>query len=235
LYQRILIILMGRTGSNAIPKWILSQCPNEWNVIYKSDDHIWFPKFFNYYFDKLPLNPEVLRQECVRLLRFKEIQKEHTSTNDDCKIIVYGWRDPWNHFASLLKFWEYSKFMKNKTFNEKIKSIRKEYIPNHKEVLSQALGIKNSLPDNAIFINYNEWFQSLEYRKKIAIDLELPTSEKEINKVWKQSGFEPDNEEAQSLRVFDRWKEYIDNEEYRKLFEDKELVELSKQFWEPPF
>jgi len=221
---------MGRAGSNAISNWIFSQYPKEWNAVYKSDSEPSL-KFFYYYFDELALNPEVLRQQCIKLFKFKKIQKKRMSINDDYKIVVYGWRDPWNHFAALLKFWDY----KSRLWNKRLKSIKKKCIPNHKNILSQALGIKKFLPDNAIFLNYNEWFQSPEYRKKIATALELPTSEKNINKVWEKSKFEPDNKNAQSLKVFDRWKEYIDNEDYRSFFEDKELIELSRQFWNPPF
>ena len=91
---------------------------------------------------------------------------------------------------------------------------------------------------NSVFLNYNKWFYNKEYRKELSDKLLLPTSEKGINTIWKKSGFdkgELNSEGAQFFKILERWKSYIDKEYYRNLFQDKELIDLSKHFYEPPF
>ena len=109
------------------------------------------------------------------------------------------------------------------------------YIPNHKVILKNVLGIgRRCLPESAVFLNYNEWFRSESYRNEVAGRLRLPTSHKGLSVVWIGSGF--DNvTDATKLSVFDRWREYEGDEGYRSLFKDEELVELASHFWKPPF
>ncbi len=235
MYRRVLSIAMGRSGSNAISRWIHAQYPPEAEAAYVlctptvlNDDLI-----LNY-FAPINNNFEIVRVESVDLSALQAAEQstgiQMNSLTD--RVIVYVWRDPWNHFASLIRAWvcwdELHKFPRIKEF----------YIPNHKRILRQALGIEKNLPENSIFLNFNEWFVSKNYRMEISAKLDLPTSENGRDIIWCPSGFERGRRHekgAESFALLDRWKEYWQEPYYRELFKDKELVELASRFYSPPF
>lgn len=188
-------------------------------------------KFYDYY-KPSPEGESVLRQECCHIYRLSEIGQELSIDMNSIrdKRLVYTWRDPWNHFAALLKYWE----KEQRDMPTAIPHILADYIPNHKRVLKNALGIEQCLPSNALFINYNEWFRSDEYRQKVAMDLNLPSCDRGVTKVWMASAFDQCSN-AQEMRVENRWETYVDDPGYRGLFKDEELVDLASQFYPPPF
>lgn len=226
MYNRILTLFMGRSGSVAVPKWIAANYPNS---SYRGG-------ILTQYEDPLPEKPEILRVET----RFKYIKIQPPPQKN--KIIVYGWRDPWNHFAALLQYWKSDRYLKiapNEKHSRKhhFFMIKHIYIPNHKDILKQALGRASFLSPKEIFCNYNRWFIEEEYRKELAEKLNLPTHNKGLHEFWNFSAFQKIEElkDASELDVLHRWKSYISDEQYMHLFEDKELVDLASQFWTPPF
>lgn len=235
---------MGRGGSNALARWITSQYPSEANVQYFSDSGSWKVQTFYEFFKPTPNAFQVYRQECVMLQRFREIASETNTPMDSFpdKCVAYAWRDPWNHLSSLLRFWflrilkENDGVLDENEWARKIREVKNTFIPNHKRILRQALGLEKFLPDNSVFINYNRWFSEAEYRAQIAEQLRLPTSEIGVDTIWNRSSFDAIKETgAQSLGVLERWKEYYEVPYYMDYFQDRELVELSAHFWKPPF
>lgn len=226
MHRRIMTLCMGRAGSVAIPQWITANYPG---ANYRGG-------FLIEYENPLPEQPEILRVEAY----FKHVRFPPLPQKD--KIIVYGWRDPWNHFAALLQYWKTERYTKvappyKQTEKHHFFALNEYYIPNHKQVLKQALGKAAFLSPKEIFCNYNRWFGEEEYRKELANKLELPTHDKGFNHLWNFSSFqkEEDVTDISQLDVFNRWKHYVDDERYMQLFEDKELVDLASQFWPPPF
>jgi len=129
-------------------------------------------------------------------------------------------RDPFNLFASRIKGrWSLDH--------------AREYIPVWKTYAKECLGITNHLP-NVLMWNYNKWFTDIEYRKKLASDLDLEFNDdgKEILGHW-GSSFDKKKykKNAGEMKVLERWKVYENDPEYRALF-DEEVVELSKELFD---
>jgi hypothetical protein len=178
----------------------------------------------------------VLRQECFRLDKLKAIGDNLGADMNTVvdKQVLYGWRDPWNHFASLISFW--SKRRKA-TLEECAQLISELYIPEHKRVLRNALDIEQHLPKNAIFWQYDKWFCDSEYRKHLSQKLGLASPDAGVNIVWNISSFDNTKrgDDARNLDICGRWRHYIDASEFRALFKDQELTDLASQFFIPPF
>lgn len=228
MFSKILCLIMGRAGSNAIAHWIHSQYPESLNAKYVHCSSVSKPTLVRPFVEDISSDYIIYRQECVNIESVWEEYKNIILPKN--KIIVYSIRDPWNHVAALFQFWI---FHNVKTLEKRLERI-KVYIENYKRIINQYLGKATYLPKNSIFINYNKWFSNIDYRKNISQQLQLPTSENNINTVWKFSGFE-EQTDATKLDVLNRWKTYINDVNYRRLFQDKELVELSKNLFIPPF
>ena len=144
-------------------------------------------------------------------------------------------RTPWNHLASVLS-WKKRWFFKHKErFTTAYINMAREY-----------LGITNNLPSPKIFIKYDDWFASKEYREGLSKQMGLPFSDKGLNIVmpigWGKKGSSFDEMElkirAQDMRVLERWKKYQNNNvEFKDVLKMRpELLELShKIFGDPPF
>jgi hypothetical protein len=233
MYSKILCLIMGRAGSNAISHWVHAQYPPECGALLIKDDGPFALRLLTPFYAESPTSPTVYRQENVNLKGFLPTAKDRQLPTEAVDgRIVYSWRDPWNHFASLIGFWRITN--RHQTDGASYAVIRNTYVPCHKATLRNALGIERALPDDAVFLNYNRWFSDAEYRAQVAADLQLPTSDNGVNEIWKFSSFDTVTD-ARQLAVFDRWRAYADCEGYRQLFDDEELVDLASRFWRPPF
>ena len=130
-------------------------------------------------------------------------------------------RDPFNLFASRLK----NNFLATKS---KTKTARELWIDYAKEFLGET----NYLQHNKVCINYNLWVKNKDYRQEIAKQLEINFTDAAIDKVSgcgggsSFDGRELDGK-ASKMDVNNRWKEFINNEEYRQLFNQERLLEYS--------
>lgn len=100
-----------------------------------------------------------------------------------------------------------------------------------KQHAREALGEKKHLKNNKIVILYNLWASSQQYRKEIAEALNLNFTDSgfhEVSKVAGGSSFDglKYKSNASGMQVLDRWKHYIDDPEYKVIF-DEELIALS--------
>lgn len=137
-------------------------------------------------------------------------------------------RDPFNMFASRYRdrhYMEARNSEKRKYFKNLWKSHAKEF-----------LGYTNFLPENTLKINFNKWFMNREYRKEIAALLGRPFKEEGWNQVTKEgigSSFDKRSYEnrADKMLLLERWKVVRDNKNYRSLFKDSELIELSEKIF----
>lgn len=92
------------------------------------------------------------------------------------------------------------------------------------------LGETSYLKNNKVVISYNRWFLDREYRSQIASALSIAFTDRGFNVCAVKSTFENLNEGeegADKLQVLSRWRYFSDNDLYRKILRDKELVALS--------
>lgn len=218
--KRIICLVMGRSGSHALPNWIASNSHYRYiTAAVRKEDFI--ADFLK------PLSdPQVLRTECY------DITWPDLKLTTPERQIVYAWRDPFNQFASVLAYAKRHRPSRSRA--EQIQIIKEVYIPNHKRVLKNALKQIQLLPADAIFINYNMWITSHRYRKQIANQLHLPSSEKGVTTAWTPSMFDTHRTNPQQYNLLQRWTNYAKDEDFVDLFRDEELLELSNQFWPLP-
>lgn len=141
-------------------------------------------------------------------------------------------RDPFNLLASKLK-WAYGdKHGPSLDSFPRIIQIWKEQA---KEFLGETNYLKNK-----IVINYNFWFTSKEYRILLAALLGLKFDDKGIHEIakwgpttWEKTSFDglKFDGNATKMNVLERWKNFQDDEFFRKLIADEELLVLSARIF----
>jgi len=85
-----------------------------------------------------------------------------------------------------------------------------------------------------IAISYNKWFIDESYRRDLSERLDLTFSDKGLKTIAPSGGgssFMESTDDARNLHVLDRWRHYAEDKRYRRLFRDKELVELSERIF----
>jgi hypothetical protein len=92
------------------------------------------------------------------------------------------------------------------------------------------------LSNNKVVINYNLWFSDISYRQKISAALNLEFSDAGLNYVSSYGGgssFEQQNftGNAQQMDVTNRWKLFLDNDEFLKLIKNDELLHYSEKIF----
>ena len=109
-----------------------------------------------------------------------------------------------------------------------------------KNFANEVVGNTNKLPSPKIFVKYDEWFVSEEYRKGISKQLGLDFSDERLNTVMKigvrnkfGSSFDTMklSNNAQNMKTHERWKEYKDDKVFKTVMEDEELRRLSEQIF----
>ena len=96
-------------------------------------------------------------------------------------------------------------------------------------------GIRRYLPNNPLMISYNRWFGEPDYRRQIARELGLTFTDAAFEEVCSTAGGSSFDGtrfrgRATRMRVFDRWKRFVDDADYRGLF-DTEVHELSQSIF----
>lgn len=134
-------------------------------------------------------------------------------------------RDPFNLFASRIHF-------------------GLDQIPHHralgiwKQHARDALGIRRYLPASRLWISYNRWVTSERYRREIAGQLGLSFTDAAIDEVADTAGGSSfdglkHHRNASKMKVLERWREFADDEDYWRLF-DEETIRLSTALFGPP-
>ncbi|MBW3019670.1 hypothetical protein KY334_00065 [Candidatus Woesearchaeota archaeon] len=128
-------------------------------------------------------------------------------------------RDPYKTFASLI----FANIM-NENNSKRFIELWKDYGNNF---------LKNK-NNNLITINYDFFVSNKEYRNKLANKLNIQNNESILNKMASQgSSFEGCHFKGniREMKILERWKNFIDNEFYKNIFKDKELIELSNKIF----
>lgn len=134
-------------------------------------------------------------------------------------------RDPFNLFASRLKSGMVNVRSKKLTAVDL-------WIQYAREFLNET----NYLKHNKICINYNRWFADLEYRKQLANQLEIKFSDAGMDRVVSLGGGSSFDGQymdgaASGMAVLDRWKNFLDDPDYRRIFKNQTLLEYSKKIF----
>lgn len=249
MFKEVYLFIPGRSGSNAMANYIRSLYPEETKLNYinyggpfrpcannllhslNEKNGYWFYLQETLFLDRLVSPLPISCEEICRTMNKK---------------IIFGLRDPWNHFASYIRSREnnlarpHSDTYKYQTLEFKLRFMHL-YVQAQKDFLREAIGPRKYLPESAVFLNFNEWFKSESYRRELAKKLELEFSDEKLNRMGVYSSFDSIigdlgnyKNNAQNLKVLERWKEYANNSYYLSLF-DEELIELASQVFEKPF
>lgn len=140
-------------------------------------------------------------------------------------------RDPFNLFASRKKSGLFKREKEKK--NKPVTPLTALRI--WKQHAREAIGEKSYLPHQRIYINYNSWASDYQYRKKVAKSLNLNFNDNGIHEVSKVAGGSSFDgvryaTNANNMKVLERWKHYINDPDYLKLF-DEETIDLSNQLF----
>ncbi len=143
-------------------------------------------------------------------------------------------RDPFNNIASKYRWAkEGTKWKPSIDSLNQVVNLWKAYA---REYLNDTDFIK----ENKIAISYNQWFSDSAYRHLIGEKLQLSSIDKGLTEIAKWGpntwGDSFDNltfdGKANKMKVFDRWKFYMDDPFFLSLF-DKETIELSNKIFGP--
>jgi hypothetical protein len=137
-------------------------------------------------------------------------------------------RDPFNLFSSRLNHGE------GRRIREHILNDPQRTIDLWKNHAAEFTGRTKILP-NLIAVNYNKWLMDEEYRRDLADRLGVSYKRRHWNRTTREGGgstFEKRKvKNADRMGLLERWKLSRDEPSYRRLFEDKELVELSLEIF----
>lgn len=141
-------------------------------------------------------------------------------------------RDPYNLFSSRLKKED---FRVNR-YSLQVPEERAIIVELWKAYAREFLGETNYLKNNKTVINYNRWFEEEKYRQELAERLELTYSDstiKEVLPIGGGSSFDRTsfNDSASEMKVLERWKYFADNDDFKNIFKDEELVALSERIF----
>lgn len=213
-----------RTGNHAIINWLHGHCSTtseHFNNQRLSQNLLWEPKTstprelvtVSFEEQKLPGSRPFILNEKI-LGEAKSIQ---------CAVVM---RDPFNLFASRFKHKPLRKqtIARMRYFTDLWKGYAREY-----------LGQTQILP-NCVPVSFNKWFYDEAYREELSRAFGFVSSSNVIEGVSpKGHGSSFDglkyNGRAQEMKVLERWRHLAKDRQYRKIFEDEELIKLSDQIF----
>ena len=137
-------------------------------------------------------------------------------------------RDPFNTFSSRLNHGE------GRRIREQILHDPQRTIDLWKNHAAEFVGRTKVLP-NLVTANYNEWLVNEDYRRDLADRLGIPYKSKNWNQTTREGGGSTFDKRAikhaDRMQLLERWKLSKDDPSFRRLFEDRELVELSQEIF----
>ena len=130
-------------------------------------------------------------------------------------------RDPYNTFASMIRYFGVDR------------SVELMTVERWKQYALQFLGLTRYLPRDTIYISFNDWFISKNYRRLIAHRLGVPFNDRNIHRpVGPASAFQPTVDDARMLNVLERWIVMLCDRSYRDIFHsDPELHCLAEEIY----
>lgn len=140
-------------------------------------------------------------------------------------------RDPFNLFASRKKS---GLFDRQKELSSKpVSPLTAVRI--WKQHAKEAIGERQYLRHDRLFINYNWWACDSAYRKDIATALGINFTDLGIQDVSNCAGGSSFDglkfaNSANNMKVLERWKHFIHDQEYKKIF-DNEIISLSNKIF----
>ncbi len=245
--KEIRIAGLRRTGNHAVTTWIKEQIEDYWYINninakenpfrykyqnlsryfpqhkwtiehYKKEAKILTPKkYLLYSYEDYPLS-EIFHQDFEKK---HDLYLGKSKKRYDLLIL----RDPFNLFASRFK-----KDMMN------VHDPNGDFVEYWLDYAKEFLGETNYLKHNKICINYNIWNKDRDYREEIALKLGLEFTDKGFNTVSKAAGgssFDGQNlnGKANLMDVDNRWKHFINNPLYIKIFENQAILEYSEKIF----
>jgi hypothetical protein len=135
-------------------------------------------------------------------------------------------RDPYNHFASLLKY--------DTAYKSAIKHTSKLYVHMWKQYAREFTGTTSMLEGESLCVNYNRWCESRDYRQQLAQVFGFTTDGQPYNRVSSIGGgssFQGVVDDARRLAVTERWRAFRDDALYRSLF-DEEVVSFGERIFD---
>ena len=168
--------------------------------------------------------------ESLKNIFHKNFKKNHDKFVGKSKKIynIIILRDPFNMFASRFALNYHSRkknFLKEFKIRELWKSYAREY-----------LGETDYLGKNKITINYNLWFSNNNYRRSIENKLGLKPNDEKIREILNfgnGSSFDgmKFNGDANKMKVLERWKILANDEIYKFILKDKQLIKYSNKIF----
>jgi hypothetical protein len=147
------------------------------------------------------------------------------SSNSRFEVLIV--RDPLNFFASRLQTWDKLTGLKEKAL----------VIELWKKYAREALGFTSGLdPTRTVLVKFGEWKDDAGYRRKVASELGVAFSDRGIDSVLEIApgssfdGFNYQNR-ASEMAVNQRWRYFIEDDDYRTILADSELQELSTRLF----
>jgi protein O-GlcNAc transferase len=148
----------------------------------------------------------------------------------DRRIDIIILRDAFNFFASRLKLAWMSRQMQTHYACTGMAQLWKSYA-------LEFVGNTHLLRHNKTTVNFNRWHNDRDYRCSLAASLGLNFTDAGLKSVIRRYGggssFDGSDYHGQADRmpVLQRWKTLANDQRFRQLFSDKELVELSEQIF----
>lgn len=174
-------------------------------------------------------NHQILSHENdAEICKNKELMFYNTHRNvQDIKVIVLL-RDPYNWFSS------FSKKNDEKKNSQKEKNKKINYFVNLWILYAKSFFVESENIENVFYVNFNKWFLSECYRKKICSFVGLPYSEYGLNRVTSIgssfNSYEFDGK-AQNMELLYRYK-YILPKYKKILIKYPEIENLSKKIFD---
>ncbi len=142
-------------------------------------------------------------------------------------------RDPFNFFASRLRWGRSSSAGWSKR-PLKSEHARAELVALWKAHAREYLGDTRELPHERVLVSYNRWVTERAYRRELAEHLGLTFSDRgrtHVPDYGPGSSFDGRRYHwrAQRMQVLERFRHFLDDPFYRAIFDDVELLELSRR------
>lgn len=227
---RIGVFSIARSGHHAIVHW-MAKGLNKGVMHFANINEDFDPRRINVYGDGDIIHNTIYSIENFDLQGFSEIFA------DTFDMIVLVIRDPYNQIASSLKK-GHNLAVLDRPF-EPSKPYAKWFCQSMsrlemmKQYMRHVLGDENRINESFKVVNYNYWFASPEYRKKIADELDITDNKEGVEEVLGFGGGSSFskrkyNRKASQMDVLNRWRDYAEDERFASLL-DNELSSLSER------